>query len=57
MSNEILFEASIFSICELFSRCHLWGATGHPREQVGVTGLLQPDRSNPRLVLLELTSS
>lgn len=38
-------------------RCHLWGAAGHPGQQVSVAGLLQPDGAHPRLVLPELPSS
>lgn len=46
-----------YSYRPLLYRCYLRGAAGHPGQQVGVTGLLQPDRPHPRLVLLELPSS
>lgn len=42
--------------CTLY-RCYLWRTPGHLGQQVGVTGILQSDRPNPRLVLLEFPSS
>lgn len=41
----------------LLCRCHFWGTAGHPGQQVGVAGLLQPDGTHPWLVLPELPSS
>lgn len=54
---SVCLNTLIIPVSTLLHRCYIWGSSGHPGQQVCVTGLLQPDGSHSRLVLPELPSS